>query len=124
MALHAPRLLRRGAYPAWGVYANVFLGHAGTRVEYRVDGAEWRAMARVERADLRLAAENVRDDEAETLRGFDRSPEAEASPHLWRGPLPTGLDAGRHLVEVRSIDDAGRESRASTHYRLDDATAP
>lgn len=123
MALHAPRLLRRGAYPAWGVYANVFLGHAGTRVEYRVDGAEWRAMARVERADPRLAAENVRDDEAETLRGFDRSPEAEASPHLWRGPLPTGLDAGRHLVEVRSIDDAGRESRASTHYRLEDATA-
>src|SRR5690606_26457060 len=37
MALHAPNLLRHGAYPAWGVYANVFMGHAGTRVEYRVD---------------------------------------------------------------------------------------
>ncbi|MGY1520212.1 calcineurin-like phosphoesterase C-terminal domain-containing protein [Luteimonas sp. A482] len=123
MALHAPKLLRRGAYPAWGVYANVFLGHAGTRVEYRVDGGAWQAMERVERADPRLAAENARDDEAETLRGFDRSPEAEASPHLWRGPLPTRLDAGRHLIEVRSFDDAGRESRASTHYRLEDAEA-
>ena len=123
MALHAPRLLRRGAYPAWGVYANVFLGHAGTRVEYRVDGGQWRPMERVERADPRLAAENARDDEAETLRGFDRSPEAEASPHLWRGPLPTRLDAGRHRIEVRSIDAAGRESRASTHYRLEDAKA-
>jgi len=123
MALHAPRLLRRGAYPAWGVYANVFLGHAGTRVEYRVDDGDWQPMVRVERADPRLAAENVRDDEAETLRGFDRSPEAEASPHLWRGALPTRLDAGRHRIEVRSIDDAGRESRASTSYRLEDATA-
>lgn len=26
MALHAPRVLRRGAYPAWGVFANVFMG--------------------------------------------------------------------------------------------------
>ncbi|MDH5834188.1 calcineurin-like phosphoesterase family protein [Luteimonas kalidii] len=121
MALHAPQLLRRGAYPAWGVYANVFLGHDGTRVEYRVDGGEWQAMERVERADPRLAAENARDDAARTLRGFDRSPEADVSPHLWRGPLPTRLDAGRHRIEVRSIDDAGRESRATTHYRLEDA---
>src|SRR5690606_15605286 len=46
MALHAPRVLRRGAYPAWGVYANVFMGHDGTRVEYRVDGGEWKPMAK------------------------------------------------------------------------------
>src|SRR5690606_28591989 len=35
MALHAPRLLRRGAYPAWRVYAHVFLGYACTRVYAR-----------------------------------------------------------------------------------------
>src|SRR3546814_8285058 len=26
MALHAPKVLRAGTYPAWGVYANVFMG--------------------------------------------------------------------------------------------------
>src|SRR5690606_27752851 len=116
MALHAPKLLRRGAYPAWGVYANVFLGHSGTRVEYRVDGGEWQPMRHWPAADPRLLAENVRDDLADALRVFDRSPEAEPSPHLWRGTLPTTLDPGRHRIEVRSIDAAGRESRASTHY--------
>lgn len=122
MALHAPKVLRRGAYPAWGVYANVFLGHAGTRVEYRVDDGAWSPMRRVVAPDPRLLVENVRDDLSDGLRSFDRSPEAEPSTHLWRGALPTDLAPGRHRVEVRSIDDAGRESRASTTYRLEEAT--
>jgi len=119
MALHAPKVLRRGAYPAWGVYANVFMGHDGSRVEYRVDGGEWKPMAQVARPDPRLLAENARDDTADTLRGYDRSPEAEPSPHLWRGPLPTGLAAGEHVVEVRAFDDWQGEQHARTRYRLE-----
>ncbi len=121
MALHAPRLLRRGAYPAWGAYANVFLGHEGTKVEYRVDDGEWQPMQRVQAPDPRLLVENVRDDLAGSLRALDRSPEAEASTHLWRGALPTRLDAGAHVVEVRAFDDHGAEHRARTTYRLVDA---
>ena len=118
MHLHAPRVLRRGAYPAWAVYANVYMGEADTRVEYRVGDGEWTAMQRVERPDPWLAAENARDDAAAALRGYDRSPEAEPSPHLWRGALPTDLDAGDHTVEVRAFDRWQGEQRASTRYRL------
>jgi hypothetical protein len=121
MHLHAPRVLRRGAYPAFGVYANVYMGLEDTRVEYRVDGGPWQPMRRVERPDPRLLAENVRDDLAAGLRGFDRSPEAEPSPHLWRGTLPTDLPAGGHLVEVRAFDRWHGEQRAATRYRLDEA---
>lgn len=122
MALHAPKVLRRGAYPAWGVYANVWLGHAGTRVEYRVDGGDWQPMARVHAPDPRLAAENARDDAATSLRGHDRSPEADPSTHLWRGALPTRIAAGEHEVEVRAFDDWQGEQRARIRYRLDDAS--
>lgn len=118
MALHAPRVLRRGAYPAWAVYANVFMGTGATRVEYRIDAGEWKPMTRVERADPRLLAENVRDDEARALRGFDRSPEAEPSTHLWRGALATDLAPGRHRVEVRAFDPWRGEQRADTAYEL------
>ncbi len=34
MALHAPKVLRRGAYPAFGVFANVFMADTDTRVEF------------------------------------------------------------------------------------------
>ena len=119
MALHAPRVLRQGAYPAWGVYANVFMGQADTRVEYRVGDGDWRPMRRVDRADPRLVIENVRDDTTPELRGFDRSPEADLSSHLWRGALPTDLPLGAHAVEVRVFDPWHGERRASTAYRLD-----
>ncbi|RZA33842.1 MAG: calcineurin phosphoesterase [Lysobacteraceae bacterium] len=121
MSLHAPRVLRQGAYPAWGVYANVFMGQEDTRVEYRVDGGEWKPMKRVVQPDPGLLAENARDDEAAALRGYDRSPEATPSTHLWRGTLPTGLTAGEHLVEVQAWDREGLSQRAATRYRLQSA---
>src|SRR5690606_37278180 len=119
MHLHAPRVLRQGAYPAWGVYANVYMGAADTRVEFRVDGGGWAPMRRVEAPDQRLSAENARADAAPALRGYDRSPEAQPSPHLWRVALPTALGVGEHRVVVRAFDRWHGEQRASTRYRLE-----
>ena len=122
MALHAPRVLRRGAYPAWGVFANVFMGDADTRVEYRIDGGPWKPMRRVERADPRLLLENAADDRAPALRGFDRSPEAVDSTHLWRGALATNLAEGEHRVEVRAFDRWQGEVMAATTYTLQETS--
>lgn len=121
IGLHAPKVLRRGAYPAWGVFANVYMGLDDTRVEFRVDGGEWMPMKKVLMPDPALVAENARDDASEVLRGYDRSPEAELSPHLWRGALPTKLAAGEHVVEVRAFDRWRGETRATTTYRLEEA---
>jgi hypothetical protein len=121
MRVHAPRVLRRGAYPAWGVYANVWMGVPGERVEFRVDDGDWQPMARVEQPDPWLLAENARDDAAPVLRGYDRSPEAQVSTHLWRGALPTSLAPGAHRVEVRAMDPWQGEQRAVTEYSLQDA---
>ena len=122
MHLHAPKVLRRGAYPAWGVYANVYMGDDESRVEYRVDGGQWQAMRKTTQADPALLAENYRDDQSEGLRGFDRSPEATPSAHLWRGALPTDLALGDHQVEVRATLRGDRVHSATISYRLDDAT--
>jgi hypothetical protein len=96
------------------------MGHAGTVVEYRVDGGEWKPMKKVDLPDPALTVENARDDEAEALRGYDRSPEAVISTHLWRGTLPTNLAAGEHRVEIRAQLDEG-EARGEGTYRLDEA---
>lgn len=122
IGLHAPKVLRRGAWPAWAVYANVYMGRDDSKVEYRIDAGEWKPMVKVAKPDPRLAAENAKDDAAERLRGYDRSPEAEPSPHLWRGALPTDLPAGGHRIEVRVFDAWRGELQARTRYRLEDAT--
>ncbi len=121
IGLHAPKVLRRGAYPAWGVFANVYMGMDDTRVEYRIDAGAWQPMQKVLQPDPALLTENARDDLAEELRGYDRSPEAQPSPHLWRGALPTALALGEHLVEVRAFDRWRGEVTATTRYRLEDA---
>jgi hypothetical protein len=119
--LHSPGVLRRGAYPAFGVFANVFMAMPDTRVEFRVAGGDWQPMQRVSRPDPWLMAENRRDDEASALRGFDRAPEAAPSTHLWRGALPTDLAAGEHRIEVRTQDRWRGELRAEAGYRLEEA---
>jgi hypothetical protein len=123
IGLHAPKVLRQGAYPAFAVYANVYMGQDDSVVEYRVDGGEWKPMRRVGQPDPRLQQENALDDAAEHLRGYDRSPEAEPSAHLWRGALPTDLSVGEHRVEVRTQDPWRGELTETTTYRLE-AGAP
>ena len=121
LALHAPKVLRRHSFPAFGVYANVYLGDARTEVEYRIDGGEWKPMRKVDRPDPALLVENAADDIADTLRGYDRAPEASVSAHLWRGTLPTDLAPGEHRVDVRARGQWVGEAEASTQYRLDEA---
>lgn len=121
MHLSGPATLRKGAYPAWGIYANAYMAAADTRLEFKVDNGPWKAMQRVTRPDPALVAENMRDDAAQTLRGYDRSPEAQDVAHLWRGALPTDLAVGAHVVTVRFTDSNGRAQTATRTYTLQEA---
>ena len=121
LSLHAPKVLRKGAYPAFAVYANVFMGQDDTKVEYRIGEGQWKPMALVRQPDPGLLAENMKDDVADVLRGYDRSPEAEPSQHLWRGALPTDLAVGEHRIEVRANDQWRGEQITTTVYRLQEA---
>lgn len=119
IALHAPKVLRHGSYPGVYVHANVFMGQEGDRVEYRIDDADWQDMQWTLAPDPRVLAVNAADNAADRLRGFDRVPEAEPSPHLWRGRLRTDLPVGEHRIEVRAFDRWRGELRAVATYRLD-----
>jgi hypothetical protein len=121
MSLHAPKVLRRGHWPGVGLFANVYMGEADTRVEVRLGDGDWQPMIRVDAADPALLAENLLDDLATSLRGYDRLPEADVSTHLWRFNLPTDLPVGEHAFEVRAFDRWRGEIRASGTYRLVDA---
>ncbi|MEO8161767.1 MAG: calcineurin-like phosphoesterase C-terminal domain-containing protein, partial [Arenimonas sp.] len=119
--LHAPKVLRRGAWPGFAVHANVWMGQANTPVEYRIDDGAWQPMSRELKPDPAVLAENALDDAAPALRGYDRLPEAATSTHLWRGTLPTNLDVGTHAIEVRARLEGFGSASARTSYQLRDA---
>ena len=95
------------------------MGYPDTRVEMRIDEGPWQPMKRVLQADPAMLEQNLLDDAADRLRGYDRAPEAVPSTHLWRASLPTDLAAGPHQVEVRAQLDGFGEASAKTSYRLD-----
>ena len=97
------------------------MGMDDSLVEFRIDDGSWQPMRKVLQPDPDLLAENIRDDEADALRGYDRSPEAVPSQHLWRGTLPTDLALGEHAIEVRYQDPWRGQQTATTTYRLSEA---
>ena len=123
VALFAPKVLRRGAYPGSGVYANVFMGERGDTVEYRIDDGPWLPMTWWPGPDPRVLAENLRDADADGLRARDRIPEADIATHVWRGTLPTDLAAGDHRIEVRARDPWRGWLSATRVFRLQDEPA-
>jgi hypothetical protein len=49
-------------------------------------------------------------------QGAVRKPWVEAAPstHLWKAPLPAGLETGAYRVRVRAVDEYGRQHVAHT----------
>lgn len=118
MALHAPKVLRQGAYPGVAVYANVFMARHDTVVEVRIDQGGWQPMTKVQQADPRVLEINALDDSAAFLRSYDRMPEAVDSSHLWRFALPTDLAEGPHAITVRAGDEWLGKVEQGAQYEL------
>ncbi|MCB1552192.1 MAG: calcineurin-like phosphoesterase family protein [Xanthomonadales bacterium] len=116
--LHAPRVLRQGAWPGVRLYANVYMGDADSVVEMRVDDGPWQPMQHTIERDPWVIWHNLQDDAAGALRGYDRMTQAEDSTHLWRMNLPTDLALGTHRIDVRALDRWRGWVQASTSYRL------
>lgn len=118
IGLTSPGSLRRGAYPAFPLVANIFAAEPDATVEYRVDEGAWVAMRRVDDPDPELAALNLADRQAKQLRSFDRAVMARPTQHLWSANVPTDLPVGVHRLEVRVRSRFEGELSASTAYQL------
>lgn len=120
IGLSSPGTLRRGAYPAFPLLANVYGAEPGARVDYRVDDGPWQAMKPSSEPDPELVALNLADREAAHLRSFDRAVQAQPTQHLWAANVPTDLAVGEHRIEVRVRSRFEGEIRGATRYRLMD----
>jgi hypothetical protein len=109
MNIYAPQVVNKTDLSTTVVMANVFNGSSLWNVSLRVDGqGKWMPMERITTPDPAFLAEKMREETLKDRTWIDL-PKAHSTPHLWRGMLPTGLDAGTHLIEVRGIDPSGKE---------------
>jgi hypothetical protein len=102
MNIYAPETVDSNQVASTVVLANVFNGSTQTEASMRVDRqGQWKPMERVTLADPAFLAEKARETALADRTWIDL-PGPHATPHMWRGMLPTTLKQGTHLIEVRA----------------------
>lgn len=107
------------------LYVNFFNGSQKSQVEFRVGDSEWRMMTHVREIDPKYQRVFDREDailaQAKKLEAevpFRALPKPKASSHLWKADLPANLPAGTHAIDVRAMDDFGREHTGRRIIRI------
>lgn len=100
------------------IYANFFMGHKRSKVEYRIDDEDWKPMRYILKPDPAYVAELYRWDTADVLSRGRRPTEAADCSHLWWAPLTNDRSVGTHRIQVRATDDYGRVFIQESSYRI------
>jgi hypothetical protein len=117
IGLHAPLSLKaRTSFVSF--YANVFNGHDGWKVEWRVDDRAWAPIHRVLEWDPEYAKHFLDQDYLTEPLAPPRLPDPTICYHLWRGYLPADLPSGSHSLQVRAIDPAGQAFTAQCEVHV------
>jgi hypothetical protein len=119
IGIYNPKVVAAKRSTSAAIYANFFMGSAQDTVEYRIDGAEWTKMNRVEEFDPAYCRYVQDWDYVETLPAGRRPSDPVPCDHLWKGRIATRLPAGIHRIEVRATDMFGRIFTAESSYRIE-----
>lgn len=118
MNIYAPEIMSRQTLTTTVVLANVFAAGPQTVCELRVGDSPWVAMERLTTEDPNYVAETVREA-ALGDKAWVGLPAPRATPHMYRGLLPTDLAPGTHQIEIRASDLHAPEVVGTRIFRLE-----
>lgn len=116
--LSIPNVVEKDRNSSAGIYANFFMGTKGDKVEYSIDGGEWKPMEYMEAADPAYLSVLHKFDHTEKLLNGKRPSHAEQSTHLWWVKIPFKLSTGKHEVKVRATDRYGKTYEQQGSYTI------
>lgn len=108
MNIYVPESVRRADLPTTVVLANVFAASEKSQCMLRIGELPWKPMEQITIDDPAYLAEQARELKL-TDRTWTELPKAHATPHMYRGMLPSRLPIGTHMIEIKSVDADGRE---------------
>ena len=74
----------------------------------RVDRqGKWVEMQQINITDPAFLAEKQFEAAINKDKVWIDLPGAHSTPHMWRGMMPTNLNRGSHVIEIRSIEPSG-----------------
>ncbi|MEO2062625.1 MAG: calcineurin-like phosphoesterase C-terminal domain-containing protein [Christiangramia sp.] len=117
--LFVPKVMKQGQYSKAGIYANFFMGSKSDEVFFRVDKGDWKKMDYIEDHDPNYSNMVYDWDLSDTLIDGIRPSNPIDSKHLWHARIPTKIENGEHLIEVKATDMFGQVHMAEASYRLE-----
>ncbi len=118
MEIFAPKVVQQNKRTSAGIFANFFIGSADDKLEYRIDDGEWKAMAYQPNYDPSFLHKLHEWDFTEELMPGRRPSNPVECTHLWRASIPTDLEVGEHVIEIRATDMFGRTFTQKSSYRI------
>lgn len=118
MEIFSPKIVAKGRNTGAGIFVNFFMGTEEDQVLYRIDEGEWEEMSYVEEYDPSYVKLVYEWDLSEELMPGRRSSNPVKSTHLWRGGIPTSLETGEHVIEIKATDMFGQTFTQKSSYRL------
>lgn len=119
--LYVPKVIPFPSKTSAKIVANFFMGSKKDKVEYRLDGGQWKSMDYHETIDPAFAQSVYKWDTTEQLFEGRRPSNPEVSNHIWVGGFTNKLNAGTHKVEVRAFDMFGHEFTTSETFEVQKA---
>ncbi len=119
MSIYVPRAVNYKASWSYALLAvNFYNGSEDAKVEYRIGEGDWRTLRKMDTVDPQYAYNRLSVDQTSNPPNRKTLPYPVNSSHLWTARLPTNLDPGTHVVEVKVTDRFGRVFADSTSYRI------
>ena len=118
MNIYHPKVIARNGGNQGQIVVNFFMGTKADRVEYRTGNGKWTPMNWFEGNDPAYMELVMRWDRTETLLPGRRPSNPQTCDHLWRSNIPSNLDPGIHILEVRATDMFGRTFHQKSEFRV------
>lgn len=118
MEIFAPKVVQQNKRTSAGIYVNFFIGSEEDTLEYRIDNGEWKKMVYQPNYDPTFLHKLHEWDFTEELFPGRRPSNPVECTHLWRGSIPTDLEAGAHIIEVKATDMFGRTFTQKSSYNI------
>lgn len=119
--LYVPKVIPFPSRTSAKILANFFMGSKNDKVQYRIDGKDWKDMKYTETIDPNFALSVFKWDTTEKLFAGRRPSNPELSKHIWIGDFGSQLTLGKHKVEVKAFDIYGNQFFSSEDFEVQDA---
>lgn len=118
MSIYAPKVVEYQSRSWPGIFVNFFIGHAEDEVMFRVDNGDWKKMNYTETFDPTYLADVMEWDFTDELIPGKRPSPPRYSKHLWNASVPTNLEPGMHIIEIKATDMFGNLHYGKKEYKI------